>query len=554
MTWTPTSSTNSGGSELSSDQQRSGATTRDAQSVQKMPSTSTTEQLESSPFRSSRTAQSSGGATTANGTAASADTLTAAHAKRLRGRGLDPELCVRLGFHSAGTALGFHYLQNGQIHNTKIRRGKGDMPWASGGRPLILWNSDSLAAEPAPDEFVIIAEGELDGATYVQAGFTRVVSLPNGAQTTDHGFSFLFGPDGALLPDLEKFSRFVIATDGDAKGIECRDALAVRLGDDRCSWVEYPKGLKGKPDGNQVLQDLGMQAVVDMVLNAKPMWTDEVCRIDDVVDPGVEQRFRIGIRGLEAYHVTLPAFWPIMGPYSSGKSVLARQVLVSMWQSHGWPFLLTSFEERIKPRYERDLRRHFIGRPMLPDAPWTAEEIAAADEEIRRSAVFLRRRRGDLLDLDRLINRIEYAVRVYGVRVVCIDPANEVDHRPDHNESRTEYMGRFIRSLKALGEDYGLLVIVVGHVSKDAAEKRLAKRQLLTLNDGEDTRHWGGKADIGWCMWRDVNGPTMLHVDKVKDHETMGRPDLFELELDRAMNAFRVARSGYDLLAAKEFA
>lgn len=475
--------------------------------------------------------------------------LTEAHRQRLRERKLDPDLCLRLGIHSLPGAIGFAYRVQNAVHNVKIRRGKGDMPWMHAGRPLVLWNLDSLADDPAPDEVAIITEGEFDAVAMIEAGFSRVVSVPNGAQTGDHGFKYLFDGSDKLIGDLEKFTTIVIATDGDDKGLACRDALAIRLGEERCRHVVWPAGCK---DANDVLVAHGAAALAQLVHDARPMLTDEVCTMDDVPEPGEERRYRIGIPELDHHglRITLPAFWPIIGPYGSGKSVLLRQILVSLWRQHQWPCLLTSFEERIKPRYQRDLRRNLIGRPMLPDNPWTEAEIEAADEEIRRGFVFLRRKKFDVLDLDRLVDRMEYAVRVYGVRVVAIDPVNEIDHRHAATESRTEYMGRFIRSLKALGEDYNLLIICLAHPPKDGVEKRLQKNGLLTLNDGADTAHWGNKADIGWCVWRDLgDGPTMLHVDKIKDHETMGRPTMAELHLDRALNQFRVGRMGFELMA-----
>ena len=80
-------------------------------------------------------------------------------------------------------------------------------------------------------------------------------------------------------------------------------------------------------------------------------------------------------------------------------------------------------------------------------------------------------------------------------------------------------------------------------------QKRLQKNGLLTLNDGADSANWGNKADIGFCMWRDVgNGPTLLHIDKVKDHETMGKPTLCEMHHDAVFNRFSVGRIGYDIL------
>ena len=294
----------------------------------------------------------------------------------------------------------------------------------------------------------------------------------------------------------------------------------------------------------------GADKLRELIADARPMWTDEVARMSDVPDRGPEERYRLGIPELDhhGFRITLPAFWPIIGPYGSGKSVLLRQVLCLLWQRYQWPCLLTSFEERIKPRYERDLRRNLIGRPLLPDAPWTDEEIRKADEEIDRGFVFLQRAKGKVLDVERLLDRIEYAVRVYGVRVIGIDPANEVRLNVPPGQSKTDYLSDFMMRLKDLGEDYGLLTLIAAHVSKASAEKRLAKKQLLTLNDGEDSRHWGGKADIGWCVWRDVDGPTLLHVDKLKDHETMGRPTLVELKLNRGLNQFEVARIGYDVV------
>jgi twinkle protein len=498
------------------------------------------------PSTSGKTAQPSGSATTAAG--AAAPVISQQHAKRLRERGLNPILCERLGVHSVdGKTLGFHYFVGRQIHNTKLRRGKGNMPWVHGGKELVLWNLDCLADDPAPDEEVIITEGEFDAIAVLQCGFTRVVSVPNGAQTGEHGFKYLFrGKE--LIPDLAKFQGFVLALDSDRKGLASRNDLAVRLGDERCRWVAYPDGCK---DANDVLKTHGPERLRQAIADAKPMWTDEVARMGDIPDPPAnEPRYRIGLAALDHHglRITLPAFWPIIGPYSSGKSVLVRQLLVNFWRLHGWRPLLTAFEENVKPRYQRDFRRHLIERAMLPDQPWTTEEIAAADAQLNENFVFLRRAPDVPVTADWLLDRVEYAVRVYGVKVVAIDPVNELRLTPAFGMSKTDFMGDFIMSLKALGEKYGLVIICCAHTSKDSTEKKMNRKALLTLNDGEDTRHWGGKADIGWIMWRNTTGPSLLHIDKVKDHETMGRPTLCELVLDRAMNKFSVGRIGYDIL------
>lgn len=314
-------------------------------------------------------------------------------------------------------------------------------------------------------------------------------------------------------------------------GENLRDTIAMNLDDTRCRWNWWPG-----PDAGDINA---------AVAEARPMWTDEICRMDDVPDAGPVETFRTGFGGLDehGWRLVTPAFMPVIGPYGSGKSVFLRQLLVNLWRIHGWRFLLTSFEEKIKPRYERDLRRNLIGKPM---PFWTDEDVARADLEMNECARFLRRKRGETLNLDRLLNRIEYAVRVYGVKVVCIDPVNEIDHEVPRGESKTDYMGKFIMRLKAVADDYDLLMICCAHPPKDGVEKRLSKNGLLTLNDGADTAHWGNKADIGVCLWRNIDGPTLLHIDKLKDHESMGKPTLAELHLDPRLNKFNVGRVGYE--------
>lgn len=57
----------------------------------------------------------------------------------------------------------------------------------------------------------------------------------------------------------------------------------------------------------------------------------------------------------------------------------------STFRAQGWKFLLTSFEEKIKPRYQRDLRRHLIGRPMYSDRGELTATGASSCGPLRKS-------------------------------------------------------------------------------------------------------------------------------------------------------------------------
>lgn len=343
------------------------------------------------------------------------------------------------------------------------------------------------------------------------------------------------GVDGIMAGEnvkleVEIFGRFLIAL---PPGLEwLRDDIAIRIGDERCDAAEWPADAHA----------------AQVLASARPLWSDEISTLDDIPDPGPQKSYTTGIDGLDRHglRVIRPAFMPVIGPYGSGKSILIRQLLVNLWRLHGWKFVLTSFEEKVKPRYLRDFRRLLIGRP-LDDC--SAVEIAHADDELRQFGFFLRRARNRMLDGDRLLGLLELAVKRHGVQVVCIDPVNEIDHQVPRGESRSDYMGRLIMRLKALADDYNLLMIVCAHPPKDASEKRLASSGLLTLNDGADTAHWGNKADIGWCVWRPaLTGPTRLHIDKLKDHDLMGKPTVADLRLNPHSGKFEVARIGYEII------
>jgi twinkle protein len=140
-------------------------------------------------------------------------------------------------------------------------------------------------------------------------------------------------------------------------------------------------------------------------------------------------------------------------------------------------------------------------------------------------------------------------VKVYGLKVIAIYPVNEVSHHALRDEHKTDYWARFIMRLKQLVDDYGLLLICCVHPPKDGVEKRLSHTTALNLNDCADSAHWGNKADIGWCMRRrDSDGPSLLHIDKTKCHETMGEPTVAELRLNKVLGRFEVTRMGYDIL------
>ena len=141
----------------------------------------------------------------------------------------------------------------------------------------------------------------------------------------------------------------------------------------------------------------------------------------------------------------------------------------------------------MKPRFQRDLRRHFMGGE-LEDAD--ARDQRAPTSRSTKASSFCAAN-ATRCSTSSALDRIEYAVRVYGVDVVAIDPVNEIDHQVPKGESKTDYMGRFIMELKQLADDYNLLMICCAHPPKDGVEKRTVEEPAA------DAQRWRRHRPLG---------------------------------------------------------
>jgi twinkle protein len=452
--------------------------------------------------------------------------LSTKHRAEVEKRGLDVGLAQQYGFKTIGEHIGFEYRINVQVHNTKVRKGKGDMPWAESGKPLVLWNLDCTKGDASGDRQLIIVEGEYDGLACLQAGFRDVVSVPNGAPAGENEegkarYQYLYGRDGQLLPELSKFGSFILAVDGDEKGRFLRDALAVRLGEHRCLWIDWPEGCK---DANDVLREKGSGALAECLSYPKRMWVDEVATLDDIPDPQKETSFHIGFPELQP-HLRFPrsGFITVLGPYESGKSTFLRQLIYNMSMNHGWRSAITCFEERPKWRTVNALRKTCLGKP-LQEA--TDRELEAATDWVRRNVVFIQKKKRVLMDGKRLLDRIEYAVKVFGLNMVIIDPVNEIDHNIPSGTSKTDYIGGFIMDFKDLADSYGIVLICCVHPPAESMRRNsIRKSKFYTLADASDSANFAHKSDIGLCFWRpSAENITLLNIDKIKNVELCGRP------------------------------
>ena len=461
------------------------------------------------------------------------------HKSWIEARGISAELAEKLGLETVrdkGAAwLSVPYVKAGQVINHKYRLTSEKRHRMDAGAPLGFFNHDCLLEKS--DQPVVITEGEWDAITAIQLGW-RAVSVPNGAPqeaSDDPGNEKRYEYLWDARRQLNDVARFIIATDGDAPGVALRHDLIALLGPVRCAFVEYPDGTK---DLNEVLLKHGSEAVAQCLNNAKPVPVAGLHKLSDFPDQPDLPMEDLQILGLEPYFGLVSATFSIITGYAGhGKSSLTIKMIANLLAS-GTRVTIASFETLPKPILERKLLaalderaehdptiwRNYTARSILNDRLTVIANTPDEEHE---------------LDLDNLMDLMETAVQRHESRLIVIDPFNEVEHKRMRDETETEYVGRFIRTIKRFCHRTGCAVWLVAHPRKPHTD---GIPRPPSLYDLAGSANFANKADYGLVVHRPDMEASEIDVAIVKVR--MGLPG----RCGRVTLRFDPARSRYLLV------
>jgi twinkle protein len=211
-----------------------------------------------------------------------------------------------------------------------------------------------------------------------------------------------------------------------------------------------------------------------------------------------------------------------------------------MAKLHKWNIAVASFEMQLVPYVTNAIMSCYTGNNIKYAAGST---LSKASEFLEKHFTFIAPNRANYNvdhDIEWLLNKMEAAVIREGVRMVLIDPFNEIEHRRNHDESQTEYIGRAIRKLKAFALQYDVLVCVVVHPTKAASH---LESKDLSLYNLADSSHWANKADIGVIVGRlgnpEVDTMTGIYIKKVRYQPDAGSLGTVLLDFDKENRLFR---------------
>jgi twinkle protein len=213
-------------------------------------------------------------------------------------------------------------------------------------------------------------------------------------------------------------------------------------------------------------------------------------------------------------------FTVVTGIPSHGKSTVVNDIACGMAVRHKWPVAFASFEQIPQLDHRRTLRTWYSGA-LVKDL--REAEIAKADAWIDESFVFIVPGEDDDATLPWLFERCSAAVLRYGVKLVVVDPCNELDHERPPDMTLTEYVGYAIKLFKRFARKHAAHVIVVAHPAKMPRDDG-GKLPMPGLYDISDSANWYNRPDAGIIVHRLDEHRTVVRVAKSRYHDQIGFP------------------------------
>jgi twinkle protein len=401
--------------------------------------------------------------------------------------------------------------------------------WQSTGGEQVFWNEEILD-DPAlerPDGWLLITEGEIDALTAIDCDYPFTVSVPSGAVPVPKGARH---PTADLPPldpateatgkfafmhraadRLEKIHGFILALDADPAGQRMTAEILRRLNPLRCRYVTYPAKpvielddgtLRPCKDLNEVRMEFGPDAVRQAIADARPCPIVGLYRFSEFPQaPEIEVVSTPWWTLDEKWKPFLGSLVFVLGIPGHGKSLFVANMLIHFAETYGWRSVMFSPEEPAVPLLRAKMRRMRMRRePLALEIDAIAETDRWLDDKFLHITTDPANHDDDAVYLDWVLDRATDAVKRDDVKVLAIDPWNEVDETRQKGESQTQYIARAIRSINRWRHQHNVMVIITLHPIKDVS--RDGKVREPTPGDADGSAAFFNKADFFISIYR----------------------------------------------------
>ena len=423
----------------------------------------------------------------------------------------------------------FPYTLNGQLINRKYRDGAKHFMLEANAQ-LLPYRLDHIRDTLE----CIITEGEMDALSFIVAGYDNVVSVPNGAQKN---LTYL---DDFIESHFENKGRIYIAADADAKGLELRNELVRRFGEEKCRIVTYGEGCK---DANELLLQQGAEALRRAIHEAKEVPLEGVFTASDVkeellglFEKGLQKGATLDMGDLDdLLSLEVGRLMIVTGIPGDGKSEFLDEMAVRFSLKYDWRCAWFSPENFPVTLHHPKLIEKLIGK-RFKKGLMNPLELDAAIGYLSQNFFDILPEEG--YRVDTILERAETLVRRKGIRVFILDPYNCLEHQIPSGQSETQYISEFLEKLRSFARRRQALVILAAHPTKMKKDPMSGKFPVPTMYDISGSAAFFNKADFGIAIERDrARGVTRVHVQKVKFRH-LGQPGIASFQYNTCCGRF----------------
>lgn len=445
-----------------------------------------------------------------------------------KGRGISKETLELLGVGSFTTNgkeyIAFNYYDTFNNHvNIKYRNvdDKKDMRQLPNAQPS-PYNAKILPNAP----YVLITEGEIDVASWVEAGVLYTISGQNGANDNWITESY---------DQLEKIEKIYIAVDNDEKGIGYKNAIARRFDKSILFLVDYGN----YNDANEVLVNEGVARLREIFDKAEPYPVEGISRVNEFMEDafrffveGYPTTYEAGLKDLDKhYQLHLGDVTIVTGTPGAGKSNFVDYLAIQYAKKYNFSTAFYSGEKA--PRIHlTNLVYKYIEQSRFTMTPQDSND----QEKFMKGVSFLYDHIFYLSEEENkpetLINKAIYLVKRFNIRILVVDNWTTMDTTNPEGIDTRDYYGLVLAKFTKFAKQYDCHVFLVVHPRK-LSKKDDGTYVMPTGYDLYSSSHFYNLTDNGISL-RSNDGFTDIQVWKIRHQEFVGKEGFFKIRFDKA--------------------
>lgn len=443
-------------------------------------------------------------------------------------------------------AIAFIYSMDNKIYGIKFRDGKKNFSFEKDSK-LILWGMDRIYGSNE----CLITEGEIDAASYYEAGYPYSLSVPNGVTITEKE-KYIYEKTGKMIVErhlnlkyldeciknLEEMETIFIGTDADAAGVKLREELIRRLGRHRCKVIDYGKYQlpNGKPanDGNDVLVHLGPEVLLKTITDARGYKISDIIEIDDVWNEiediyvnGVETGHPVGYPSLRNHFRWNFGDLVVLNGYPNmGKSAFALNLIALSAILHNMVWGLYMPENYPVSEAYIKIIEVLLGNTMDKiEGRIQEKDMNNIKEFIHSHFKFVNKESG--YEPGELREVTQAMIKLYGISGMFTDPWNSLIHR--YKSSLDDYLENELSAEQRFSINHRVIKMISAHPPTPERKpiKELGPPSPSMIRGGSI---WWNKAYAMLCIhhYYDENSENStkrkILVQKIKDFKKTGIP------------------------------